>query len=194
MLLAEVGTVLRLEVRLGAQPSFEFNRNLGLHAGRPRAGLQAPDDVEPVQSRTIQERILPVERRLGGQRQPEIWRIGPQAVPEKPRRGNPGYSVGHLVDREGGANHRRIEPEVPPGAVAHHDYRRGAWFVILQRDSASGGGADTERGKVIAGDEFAHVGLSWPGRPAAADAQAGQASLEGGHLAEFRRVIAELLV
>ena len=81
-----------------------------------------------------------------------------------------------------------------PGAVAHHgDGRRGG-LVIVGSDDASGKGPDAEHGEIISGDEFSLKGLGGTCGAAAANAQARQRRLEGGHIAEFRRVVPELLI
>ncbi len=97
------------EVRLGAQPVLELCGDLRLNARRIGPRLQAPDDVEPVHSRAVQQCGLPIVGRLGGQRQPEIGRIRTQLISEESRRGYSNHGEGEIVDVQGGADDRGIE-------------------------------------------------------------------------------------
>ena len=195
VLLLDLRAVLGREVRLGAQPVLELCGDLRLNARRIRPRLQAPDDVEPVHSRAVQQCGLPIVGRLGGQRQPEIGRIRTQLISEESRRGDSNHGEGEIVDAQGGADDRGIEPEVLlPGAVAHHRSRRGVGLVIVGRDGPAREGADTQRREVVARNELSNVRFGGARSPGAAHVEVLQTLLKGGHLAELGIVIAKLLV
>ena len=195
VLLVDPRAVLGREVRLGAQPVLELCGDLRLNARRIGPGLQSANDEEPVHSRAVQQCGLPIVGRLGGQGQPEIRRIGTQLISEESGRGNSNDGEGEIVDVQGGADDRGIEPEMLlPCTVAHHRNRRGVGLVIVGRDGPAREGAEAEHREVVAGDELSDVRFGGARSPGAAHVQVLQAPLKGGHLAELGIVIAELLV
>jgi hypothetical protein len=194
LLFADARPALRRNARLDGKPLLQLSRDLRLNAGCPDFRFHPSDDVQPMET-LGQQCIRSIKERLGGQRQPEIRRIGNYTIPEKARRSDASNRVGGLIDGEGGADHRSIQAEMLlPGAIAHHRHRRGAGPIVRGRNRASRERADAERREVIARNELSCIGLRGSMRPATACAQLRRASLERGHLAELRRVIAELLI
>jgi hypothetical protein len=180
---------------LDGDPLLQLSRKLRLDAGHRHPGFHPPDNVQPIKTGSIQNRILPVEERFGGQRQPEIGWIRAHPVSEKARRRDARDGVGRLIDRNGRADRRGIQAEVLlPCAIAHHRHRRGAGPVVRGRNRAPREHSDAERREVVARNKFACKWFRRTGRSAPPRAQLRIAALERGHLGELRRVIAELAV
>ena len=126
-------------------PLVDLVAHFRLHTRHLDSRFGASEDIQPVTRRLVEQRILSVHDGLGGERHPEIGRIGLQGGAEESRRSDAHQGEWRAVDHHGGPDNRRVAAEMLlPGAIAHHGYRRGAAGVIGRCDQAAGKGPQAE--------------------------------------------------
>ena len=90
-------------------------------------------------------------------------------------------------DNEGRSYDRRIGIVLLlPGAITQHGNRRRGGLIVRGGNGAASEGADTERSKIVASNEFAAQGLGHVVSLTTAYTELHSGGLEGGHLLELR--------
>src|SRR5262249_45195724 len=174
----------------------QLDLELRFHRFQVRAGLDAADQVKPVEFGAVQnvEAAAQDERRVA-EWNPESGRIRGEAFAEEAGRRDAGDGEGLAVDQEGSADHRRVLAEfLPPSAIADDRDRGRALLIIRRLEQTARPRAEAEGVKGVAGDEFRAEGLRRTFAAGAPDPDLRATGLKSGEGEESRSMVAELTI